>query len=86
MLHTLAFPRVHLILTQLILGLWGLFGYPLVGLRRKLQKSLGRSEDVSIMASRIAQGIEDMRASTADERAEVARKWRLLEEDIRASY
>lgn len=38
------------------------------------------------MASRIAQGLEDMRASTADERAEVARKWRLLEEDIRPSY
>jgi hypothetical protein len=38
------------------------------------------------MASRIAQGLEDMRASTPDERAEVARKWKLLEEDIRASY
>lgn len=38
------------------------------------------------MASRIAQGLEDMRASTTDERAEVARKWRLLEEDLRASY
>ncbi|CAI7661515.1 unnamed protein product [Penicillium palitans] len=67
-------------------GLWGLFGYPLVGLRRKLQKSLGRSQELSIMASRIAQGLEDMRASTTDERAEVARKWRLLEEDLRASY
>lgn len=86
MLQTLVFPRVYLILIQLFLGLWGLFGYPLVGLRRKLQKSLGRSQELSIMASRIAQGLEDMRASTTDERAEVARKWRLLEEDLRASY
>lgn len=86
MLHTLAFPRVYLILTQLLLGLWGLFGYPLVGLRRKLQKSLGRTQELSIMASRIAQGLEDMRASTAEERAEVAKKWRVLEEDIRVSY
>lgn len=86
MRRTLAFPRVYLILTQLLLGLWGLLGYPLVGIRRKLQKSLGRSQELSIMASRIAQGLEDMRASTADERAEVARKWRLLEEDLRASY
>ncbi|KAG0154602.1 hypothetical protein PDIDSM_170 [Penicillium digitatum] len=66
-------------------GICGLFGYPLVGLRLKLQKSLGRSQQLSIMASRIAQGIEDMRASTADERAEVARKWHLLEEELRAS-
>ena len=74
------------ILTQSHLGLWGLLGYPLVGLRGKLQKSLGRTQELSIMASRIAQGIEEMRASTADERAEVARKWRLLEEEVRVSY
>ncbi|KGO46262.1 UDP-glucuronosyl/UDP-glucosyltransferase [Penicillium expansum] len=67
-------------------GLWGLFGYPLVGIRRKLQKSLGRTQELSIMASRIAQGLEDMRASTTDERAEVSRKWHLLEEEIRPSY
>ena len=73
-------------LTQLHLGLWGLFGYPLVGIRRKLQQSLGKTEELSIMASRIAQGIEDMRASTADDRAEVARKWHLLEEELHASY
>jgi hypothetical protein len=78
--------RAHLILTELHVGLWGLIGYPLVGLRRKLQKSLGRTQELSIMASRIAQGIEEMRASTADERAEVARKWRLLEEELRVSY
>ncbi|KAJ5801662.1 CAZyme family GT1 [Penicillium psychrosexuale] len=67
-------------------GLWGLFGYPLVGIRRQLQKSLGKNEELSIMASRIAQGIEDMRASTADDRAEVARKWHILEEELHASY
>ncbi|KAJ5424549.1 UDP-glucuronosyl/UDP-glucosyltransferase [Penicillium cf. griseofulvum] len=67
-------------------GLWGLLGYPLVGIRRKLQKSLGRSQELGIMASRIAQGIEDMQASTPDERAEVARKWKVLEEELRASY
>ena len=78
--------RAHLILTELHVGLWGLIGYPLVGLRRKLQKSLGRTQELSIMASRIAQGIEEMRASTADERAERARKWRLLEEELRVSY
>lgn len=80
------FRRAHLVLTQLHLGLWGLIGYPLVGLRRKLQKSLGRTQELSIIASRIAQGIEDMRAATADERAEVVHKWRLLEQELRVSY
>lgn len=38
------------------------------------------------MESRIAQGLEEMQASSADERAEVARKWLALEEDLRVSY
>ncbi|KAJ5544030.1 hypothetical protein N7513_003305 [Penicillium frequentans] len=66
-------------------GLWGLAGYPLVGLRRRLQISLGKKEEGAIVASRIEQGVEEMRASSADERAEVARKWLLLEEDLRVS-
>ncbi|CAG8069294.1 unnamed protein product [Penicillium olsonii] len=67
-------------------GLWGLAGYPLVGLRRRLQISLGKKQDNGIVASRIAQGLEEMHDSTPEERAEVAQKWRLLEEDIRVSY
>ncbi|KAJ5124951.1 UDP-glucuronosyl/UDP-glucosyltransferase [Penicillium bovifimosum] len=67
-------------------GLWGLAGYPLVGLRRKLQTSLGKIQDRQIVESRIAQGLEEMRASTADDRAEVARAWRLIEEDFNVSY
>lgn len=74
------------IILTLTSGLWGLAGYPLLGLRRKLQISLGRTQEFSIIASRIAQGVEEMRASSADERAEVARKWRALEEELRISY
>jgi hypothetical protein len=36
--------------SKLHLGLWGLIGYPLVGLRRKLQKSLGRTQELSIIS------------------------------------
>jgi hypothetical protein len=32
------------------------------------------------------QGLDEMRESSADERAEIARKWLLLEEDLRVSY
>lgn len=34
------------------------------------------------MASRIAQGHEEMRASSAAERAEVVRKWTMIEESL----
>lgn len=67
-------------------GLWGLVGYPLIGLRRRLQISLGKKQENAIVASRIAQGLEEMHESSAEERMEVARKWQLLEEDLRVSY
>lgn len=63
-------------------GLWGLAGYPLSGLRRKLLASLGKSQECQIIASRIAQGHEEMRSSSAEERAEVARKWIVIEETL----
>ncbi|KAJ5781219.1 hypothetical protein N7457_006379 [Penicillium paradoxum] len=67
-------------------GLWGLAGYPLVGLRRELQISLGKNVDGDIITSRIDQGRQEMQEATADERAEVARKWALIQEDFRVSY
>ncbi|KAJ6010065.1 hypothetical protein N7522_005081 [Penicillium canescens] len=66
-------------------GIWGLAGYPLVGLRRKLQVSLGKAQQDAIVFSRIAQGHEEMRQSSADERAEVARQWLILEGDLRTT-
>ncbi|KAJ6014382.1 hypothetical protein N7540_008973 [Penicillium herquei] len=66
-------------------GLWGLAGYPLSGIRRKLLNSLGKTQEGQIIISRIAQGHEEMRASTAADRAEVARKWIQVEEDLAQS-
>lgn len=63
-------------------GLWGLAGYPLSGLRRKLLVSLGKSQECQIIASRIVQGHEEMRESSAEERAEVVRKWIVIEETL----
>jgi hypothetical protein len=67
------------------LGIWGLAGYPLVGLRRKLQVSLGKVQEDAIVFSRIAQGHEEMRQSSADERAEVVRQWLILEQDLQTT-
>lgn len=58
-------------------------GYPLSGLRRKLLVSLGKSSEGKIVLSRIAQGHEEMCASSADERAEVVRKWIIFEESLK---
>ncbi|KAJ5114389.1 hypothetical protein NUU61_000148 [Penicillium alfredii] len=63
-------------------GLWGLAGYPLSGLRRSLLDSLGKSQEGHIVVSRIKQGHEEMKASLAEERAEVARKWIAIEETL----
>ncbi|KAJ5183811.1 hypothetical protein N7492_001427 [Penicillium capsulatum] len=64
-------------------GLWGLAGYPLSGVRRSLLRSLGRTQECRIVGSRIAQGHEEMRAASASDRAEVVRKWALIEKKLR---
>lgn len=65
------------------LGLWGLAGYPLSGLRRKLLKSLGKDIERHIIQARIAQGHEELQASSAEEKAEVVDKWALIEAELR---
>ncbi|KAJ5900019.1 hypothetical protein N7495_004763 [Penicillium taxi] len=64
-------------------GLLGLAGYPLKGIRRHLLDSLGKSQDNQIIASRITQGHEEMRASTSEQRAEVARQWEIIEQQLK---
>ncbi|CAG8174951.1 unnamed protein product [Penicillium nalgiovense] len=63
-------------------GLWGLAGYPLAGIRCNLLGSLSKSVEGRIVVSRIAEGQEQMQASTAAERGEVMRKWMLIEESL----
>lgn len=61
-------------------GVWGLAGYPLDGIHKNLRKSLSRSSTKHFIAARIAQGIEEMCASGAEERAEVIRVWHQMED------
>ncbi|KAJ6035833.1 CAZyme family GT1 [Penicillium herquei] len=65
-----------------IAGLWGLAGYPLSGILREVNDSLGRHQKCMIVMGRIAQGIEEMRESTAEEREEVFRKWVRIEHNL----
>jgi hypothetical protein len=65
-----------------ILGFWGLAGYPLDGLHKSLRNSLSKSKIKEILASRIQQGIDEMCASSADERAMVVRRWKELQETL----
>lgn len=64
--------------TKCMAGIWGLAGYPLAGLHRILTESLGRTQEHHIALSRIAQGYDEMRQSSAEERAKVTRQWRVL--------
>ncbi|BCR87280.1 putative UDP-glucose,sterol transferase [Aspergillus chevalieri] len=63
-----------------VAGVWGLAGYPLDGIHKNLRKSLSRSSTKHFIAARIAQGIEEMCASGAEERAEVIRVWHQMED------
>ncbi|KAJ5222942.1 Sterol 3-beta-glucosyltransferase UGT80B1 [Penicillium citrinum] len=64
-------------------GLWGLAGYPLSGIRRTLLTSLGKSQEGQILLSRISQGHDEMKASSAQDRMEVVRKWAVIEESLK---
>ncbi|KAJ5564265.1 CAZyme family GT1 [Penicillium frequentans] len=59
-------------------GLWGLAGYPLSGVLREINDSLGRHQKCMIVMGRIAQGLEEMRESTVQEREEVSRRWGMI--------
>ncbi|KAJ5605319.1 hypothetical protein N7510_010473 [Penicillium lagena] len=49
---------------------------------KNLQNSLGKPQEVELVKSRIMQGREETKGSTADDWAEVVRKWLLLEEEL----
>lgn len=52
------------------------------GLRRKLLKSLGKDIERHIIQAQIAQGHEELQASSAEEKAEVVDKWALIEAEL----
>ena len=55
------------------------------GIRREINDSLGRHQKCMVVMGRIAQGHEEMRESTVQEREAVFREWIAIEHDLRKS-
>ncbi|KAL2443709.1 Sterol 3-beta-glucosyltransferase UGT80B1 [Exophiala dermatitidis] len=57
-------------------AIWGLPGYTAKGLYAEISKRFGSSVQNYIIAARVAQGYEDWKTSTPEERAQIVSKWR----------
>lgn len=63
-------------------AIWGIPGYTFKGIYRELQKHLGSSVQNYIIAARTAQGYEEWRLSTHEERVEVISRWHAAQVQI----
>jgi hypothetical protein len=62
------------------IGLVGVAGYPLHGLRKEINVSLSKPVDAYLEASRFEQGREEMHMSSTEERMEVLENFEVLHE------
>ncbi|PLN75345.1 UDP-Glycosyltransferase/glycogen phosphorylase [Aspergillus taichungensis] len=67
-------------------GLWGLFGYPLYGIHRRIERSYGVDRQCYIVASRIRQGLDEWEAASPNEREEVLSQWPAYEKIMRSKH
>jgi hypothetical protein len=72
-------PCFRLDVTDMQIGLVGVAGYPLNGLRKEINASLSKPVDAYLEASRFEQGREEMHLSSTEERVEVLENWILIE-------
>ena len=63
-------------------AIWGLPGYTFQGIYKELQKSSGSNVQNYIIAARTAQGYEDWRSSTQEERLDIVRRWQITQVDL----
>lgn len=56
-------------------AIWGLPGYTFKGIYKELQKHLGSSVENYIIAARTAQGYDDWRKSSTQERHDIVARW-----------
>ncbi|KIX02480.1 uncharacterized protein Z518_08421 [Rhinocladiella mackenziei CBS 650.93] len=64
-------------------GIWGLPGYTAKGIYAEVAKHFGRSVQNYIIAARTAQGFEDWKNSTPEERARIVNAWKDSKLEIR---
>ncbi|KAI7493391.1 UDP-Glycosyltransferase/glycogen phosphorylase [Hortaea werneckii] len=64
-------------------AIFGLPGYTMKGMYKEMQRMFGSSVQNYIIAARTAQGFDEWRASTPEERGDIVRRWQLLQKDIK---
>lgn len=63
-------------------AIWGLPGYTFMGIYKELQKQLGSSSHNYIIAARTAQGYEEWRSSSLEERLDVVSQWHSIQTEL----
>jgi UDP:flavonoid glycosyltransferase YjiC (YdhE family) len=64
-------------------GIWGIPGYAAKGLYAELQKHFGSSVQNYIIAARTAQGYEEWKDSTPEQRAIIVNAWKSQQDELR---
>ncbi|KAK5121275.1 hypothetical protein LTR85_005441 [Meristemomyces frigidus] len=64
-------------------AVFGIPGYAMKGVYKEMQKQFGSSVQNYIIAARTAQGFDDWQSSAAEERADVVRRWKELQKDLK---
>lgn len=64
-------------------AIFGIPGYTMKGMYKEMQARFGSSVQNYIIAARTAQGYDEWQASTPQERAEIVRRWKSLQKDLK---
>lgn len=64
-------------------GIWGIYGYTAKGIYAELQKHFGSSVQNYIIAARTAQGYEEWKNSTPEQRAVIISAWKSHQDELR---
>ena len=64
-------------------GIWGLPGYTFKGIYAEIQKHFGRSVQNYIIAARTAQGYEEWKESTPEQRMQIITAWKAAQVELR---
>jgi hypothetical protein len=64
-------------------GTWGVIGYTFEGVSKEMQRLFGSNVETHIITSRKAQGFEEFRNASAEEKAMIINRWRSIGGDTR---
>ena len=74
--------HLHQILLTLI-AIWGIPAYTAKGVWAEMKKHMGANVQSYILASRIAQGYDEVKRATPEERSDVVQRWNQLQQEPR---